>query len=411
MSIKDLKPFLAQYLQSRVPNFREGKNFSCLLPYHADKAPSMAYTRKNGGRVTCFGGCNFQGDIVDLHAKISNISIAEALKELSDIYGKTEMYTSQYIPVDKFFSAPKKKKPIKKKAEPCFFSKLIDTYNWLGSKQITATITLIDKEISILKTKKVLWERKNKPFPDNLLLQTMYFIGADLLDFFRTGENFDFETLIMAHKQEHTVVRELNRAYPNAQKTLSKTFLDLACKERGFDPEILKKNIPSDVLIDGDKLIFPLRDQNFRLRGYEVNSIRKGGFKGAVMHSDKSSSFFFPSMDLQEETFFIVESCLDAFYLNAIGFKSIALAGSSFSKERAKNLKELKEKFKIKNFFVLSDVDAAGKKLYEALEKTENLDVKEISLQAITTRPIKDVGDFFEDKILEKRLTRILEKI
>jgi hypothetical protein len=58
---------------------REGNRYRCLCPLHEEKTPSFVISND---LFRCFG-CNKAGSVIDLHAALRNISIGEAMRELS----------------------------------------------------------------------------------------------------------------------------------------------------------------------------------------------------------------------------------------------------------------------------------------------------------------------------------------
>ena len=72
---------LLDYCQARGLDFKkEGNRFKCRCPLHDDHDPSFCIGPDPN--VWCCFGCNRGGSVIDLHAALKNLTIAEAMREL-----------------------------------------------------------------------------------------------------------------------------------------------------------------------------------------------------------------------------------------------------------------------------------------------------------------------------------------
>lgn len=86
-SIQRLKDSIniVDLISNYIPVHKNGANYMCVCPFHADKNPSMA-VRENEGYFHCFG-CGANGDAISFMQKYHNLEFIEAVKELANIYG------------------------------------------------------------------------------------------------------------------------------------------------------------------------------------------------------------------------------------------------------------------------------------------------------------------------------------
>ncbi|OED37765.1 hypothetical protein AB834_01345 [PVC group bacterium (ex Bugula neritina AB1)] len=115
-NIDKIKTHLEQYLQEiGVPNPTKG-NFRCLIPEHTDLSPSMSLNSKDPFKpyVKCFG-CEFQGSLIDLHAKLNGLTDSDSVKDLEQRYIKSN---DNSLPKVKGSKKSPVKVPVKKNVSP-----------------------------------------------------------------------------------------------------------------------------------------------------------------------------------------------------------------------------------------------------------------------------------------------------
>lgn len=88
---------IVDLISNYIPVHKNGANYMCVCPFHADKNPSMAI-RENEGFFHCFG-CGANGDAISFLQKYNNLDFIDAVKELANMYNfvleddkKTKVY-------------------------------------------------------------------------------------------------------------------------------------------------------------------------------------------------------------------------------------------------------------------------------------------------------------------------------
>lgn len=89
IDFKDLKPYLANYLQDEfnITNLR--KNFSCPICGAGHNTPCMSYNNRDN-TVKCFS-CGWHGDIINLVADLEHITPREAAERIAQRYNGVEI--------------------------------------------------------------------------------------------------------------------------------------------------------------------------------------------------------------------------------------------------------------------------------------------------------------------------------
>ena len=76
---------IEEVMSSYVPLKKQGRNYACVCPFHADKNPScVVYTDTSS--YYCFG-CHAGGDVITFIKEIENMEFDEAVKLLADRAG------------------------------------------------------------------------------------------------------------------------------------------------------------------------------------------------------------------------------------------------------------------------------------------------------------------------------------
>ncbi|OED36593.1 hypothetical protein AB834_02860 [PVC group bacterium (ex Bugula neritina AB1)] len=174
------------------------------------------------------------------------------------------------------------------------------------------------------------------------------------------------------------------------------------CKVRGLKYDLLKGFDDSFVLCSKNKFLFLAYDQDTYLHGFQFSDLSvKGGRKMNTKYSDFSKIVFWMPPFLHEgrkDALIIVESPHDAFYLNLLGFPSIALFGSSFGIKKQEFTRSIFKKYQFKKIIALPDDDNAGIKFKNSVSKSifKDIDVVYYNFGKITKGECNDIGDGFQ---------------